>query len=410
LILRVCESNTSITDRVVDKTLATIEARIKSIKITYSNEVNQRSGSGYAGLKNLGNICYMNSMVQQLYMNKSFRYLLMRIDDHKEPVWVVDSKGKTVDDNFLHQIQRIFGYLEHTTRIDYVPSAFCVAYKPFGESVNIMIQQDVQEFVSMFFDILENGIKEHPLRRLVDNFYTGKNTNLIDCHECKKTKKLEENFHSLSLEVKNSKTLSESFQRFILGELINDYMCDFCNKKVDVSKKTRISKAPHILTVHLQRIVFNLDTFINEKITNKHEFPTQFNLYPFSLDYYEREQQNDPALTKEHAGYQYELTGIICHIGNAEQGHYISYIKNEAGKWFEFNDSLINSFNAANIEAECFGGTFSYDDEYDWEKKENSKSAYLLIYQRVGEHHAELVVKSQEEKEQMLEVMKLKES
>ena len=86
----------------------------------------------------------MNSMIQQLYINKTFRYLVMRIDDHKEPVWAMDSKEKMVDDNFLHQIQRIFGYLEHTTRIDYVPSAFCVAYKTFGESVNIMIQQDVQ--------------------------------------------------------------------------------------------------------------------------------------------------------------------------------------------------------------------------------------------------------------------------
>jgi hypothetical protein len=49
-----------------------------------------------------------------------------------------------VDDNILHQIQRIFGYLEKTTRLDFIPSAFCVAYKPFGESVNIMMQQDVQ--------------------------------------------------------------------------------------------------------------------------------------------------------------------------------------------------------------------------------------------------------------------------
>jgi uncharacterized UBP type Zn finger protein len=86
--------------------------------------------------------------------------------------------------------------------------------------------------------------------------------------------------------VKNSKTLSESFNRFILGEMISDYMCDFCKQKADVSKKTRISKSPHILIIHLQRIEMNFETFVNEKLTNKHEFPTTFNLYPYTLDYY----------------------------------------------------------------------------------------------------------------------------
>jgi ubiquitin carboxyl-terminal hydrolase 34 len=363
LILKVCENSKEVTDIIIKKTLATIADKFRQIKIVYSTEVNQRSPStGYAGLKNLGNICYMNSMIQQLYMNPTFRWLLMRIDDQKEAEWTVDPKGNPVDDNFLHQIQRIFGYLERTTRLDFIPSAFCVAYKPFGEPVNIMMQQDVQEFVSMFFDRLESGIKEHPLRRLVDNFYLGKNANLFSCHACNQTKKVEESFYSITLEVKNSKNLSESFNRYILGELINDFQCDFCNKKADVSKKARISKAPHNLIIHLQRIDLNFETFVNEKLTNKHEFPLDFNLYPYTLDYFEREQQNDPNLSKENPYFQYELSGIVCHIGNAENGHYISYIKNPEGKWLEFNDSFVNTFNPTNIEAECFGGSFTYDD------------------------------------------------
>ena len=119
-----------------------------------------------------------------------------------------------------------------------------------------------------------------------------------------------------------------------------------------------------------------------------------FNFYPYTLDYYEREQQNDPNLIKDNPNYQYDLTGIICHIGNAEMGHYLSYIKNDEGKWFEFNDSLINTFNAMNIEAECFGGSFTYDDEYDWEKRENSKSAYLLIYKNTSPNLIEMEVKT----------------
>ena len=90
----------------------------------------------------------------------------------------------------MHQVQRIFAYLEKTTRIDFSPRDFCVAYKPFGESVNVMVQQDVQEFIGMFFDRLESGISKSPLKNIVDNFYLGTNVNLFKCHDCSKTKKV----------------------------------------------------------------------------------------------------------------------------------------------------------------------------------------------------------------------------
>lgn len=95
-----------------------------------------------------------------------------------------------MDDNILHQLQRIFANLENTNRIDFAPRDFCVAYKPFGESVNVLIQQDVQEFVSMFFDRLEAGLVKTPFKRLVHDFYTGKTVNLFKCHACEKAKKV----------------------------------------------------------------------------------------------------------------------------------------------------------------------------------------------------------------------------
>lgn len=60
----------------------------------------------------------------------------------------------------------------------------------------------------MFFDRLEIGIKQHPLRRLIDHFYTGKSVNLFACHDCKQTKQVEENFYSLTVEVRNTKNLA----------------------------------------------------------------------------------------------------------------------------------------------------------------------------------------------------------
>lgn len=39
--------------------------------------------NGFSGLKNLGCICYMNSMLQQLFNVPSFRYSLMATDDRQ---------------------------------------------------------------------------------------------------------------------------------------------------------------------------------------------------------------------------------------------------------------------------------------------------------------------------------------
>ena len=82
-------------------------------------------------------------MMQQLYINKNFRYLVLRIKDNV-PEELALYKEKLYDDNILHQFQKIFAFLELTSRADYVPAGFCLAYKPFGESVNVMMQQDVQ--------------------------------------------------------------------------------------------------------------------------------------------------------------------------------------------------------------------------------------------------------------------------
>lgn len=45
--------------------------------------------------------------------------------------------------------------------------------------------------------------------------------------------------------------------------------------------------------IHLQRIVFNLETFINEKITTKHTFPLEFNLHQSTLDCYEKTEAGE---------------------------------------------------------------------------------------------------------------------
>lgn len=42
---------------------------------------NEKSSTGYVGIKNLGCICYMNSLMQQFFMIKKFRNGILSIQD-----------------------------------------------------------------------------------------------------------------------------------------------------------------------------------------------------------------------------------------------------------------------------------------------------------------------------------------
>lgn len=85
------------------------------------------------------------------------------------------------------------------------------------------------------------------------------------------------------MEVKNKSSLEESLIKNFEGTEISDFMCEGCNKKVDIQKRSLLTKPPNVLIFHLQRIVFNFNTFGNEKINTFFEFPQILDLSSHSF-------------------------------------------------------------------------------------------------------------------------------
>jgi ubiquitin C-terminal hydrolase len=402
----------------------------KNDKISkYFSYSNMGRNEGYVGLKNLGCICYMNAMCQQFFMVPSLRYALLKADDKEEPDY--STNPHRVDDNSLHQVQRMFSYLELSDRMDYNPFGFCFSFKDWeGNPTNTSLQQDAQEFLSRFLDVIENKIKPTPLKYVFQSIFGGKTCTQLTCEQgCGSVSNRFEDFYTLSLEVLNMKTLNDSLEKLISPEKIDDYDCSTCKRKVAITKRNLLASLPNVLIVHLQRLFYNYELDRNEKINSRLEFPKILNLKDYCLEEVSRKNaakkfkeggennsnnqqpelenlETDDTYFKQASYYEYHLVGVVVHMGSAEAGHYYSYINTERGgeenvayfnpkdeshsnSWLEYNDSYISKFNVNKLEDECYGG--SYDN--DREKSENTwanfnrggektKSAYMLVYER----------------------------
>lgn len=200
--------------------------------------------------------------------------------------------------------------------------------------------------------------------------------------------------------MKRQKTLKDCFELFIQGEMLdgeNKYLCEKCSKRVDTLKRTCLRTLPNYLLVHLKRFEFDYDRMRHIKINEMCEFPDYLNVEPYTVEGLARKeaQLNGTYTEPKHPlqYYDYELVGIVVHMGTVDFGHYISLIKDPNDKsgqtWFEFNDSRVTPFDPAQIPNACYGG---FEDVQEMDrttgkpqtvKKPKTQNAYILVYRKL---------------------------
>ena len=385
----------------------------QSFSSSYFHNSYSSKQHGHVGLKNLGCICYMNSIMQQIYMVPTFRYAIMHADDGETPKPTQTYRFTIDDDNLLHQLQIMYTYLTFSEKMDYNPRNFCHSFKDFdGKPINIASQQDSQEFYNNFCDKIENSLKKTKYKYIVNDVFTGRTCSSVLCQGCKHVSNRFEDFYNLTLEVKNINNLNDSLQKLIVPEIIDDFKCSNCNQSVQIKKVTSLNKLPNVLVVHLKRFYLDYETCHTRKINSKFEFPKKLNLKLFCVEevikkFGTTQEENTDIYSREDEYYQYELKGINVHTGSADGGHYFSFIdadregkdnnmsQNPENKenWLIFNDSHVSLFDTDKIPSECYGGS-----SYEGYSYENCQNAYLLIYERKKKTPIKIILDEKEVK------------
>ncbi|CAK8688756.1 unnamed protein product [Clavelina lepadiformis] len=349
----------------------------------------ERPEHGFVGLKNGGATCYMNSVLQQFFM----------ISDITQAVLSTDIESETAqEETIFYQLQKVFAHLHHSRLQYHEPTTFWKTFKLWGKGVNIREQQDAFEFLTNLTDQIDEYLKSKEHRGIFGEVFRGLFSDQKICEGCPHRYEREEPYFALNLPVKSG-SLEDSLRQFVAGEKLegdNAYLCEKCNEKRTVLKRTCIKTLPPVLTIQLKRFGYDWEAGRSLKFDHYFRFPHEVDMQPYLYD-------ASPAHRTRHRTSEqqlYRLVGIVIHSGQAQAGHYYSLIKDRRGnptsnphhgRWFKFNDTNVEEFEMTeqSLEEECFGGTFTskvYERgiPYD-EERLRYWNAYLLFYEKVPE-------------------------
>ena len=170
-----------------------------------------RSPTGYAGLRNLSNTCYLNSLFMQLFMNVTFR----------EFVLTAQVSSPQADQKLLHESKQLFAYLQETWLKAVDPSNVIESILTYDhEPIDIHVQMDVDEFYNLLFDRLESQMPTSEAKTKFRNIYGGRIVQQIKSKDCPHVSERVEPFSVIQCEIQGKTTLAESLSAFIEGEMM----------------------------------------------------------------------------------------------------------------------------------------------------------------------------------------------
>ncbi|CAF3230153.1 unnamed protein product [Rotaria socialis] len=413
----------------------TIHERFHSMTIATDNKIKNR-----VGIINLGNTCYVNSVLQALYQCDLFRKYILEHCFEQQTV--------------LRELQISFAQLNLSKR-PYISAANLVQIaRPSWFAINE--QQDCAEFLGYLLDTIKDEEKKSPPPSEIEQLFTIRTCQINRCQRCSIESYREETSNYLFLPIptfdtqnehlnynqsaipvsviknglkfyaaSNTNSASEDQARSIAASLVqsnlisrssplpttnvispkenlsnlqyvfdyyfqkeelkddNQYRCEHCRSLQNAERYTILQTAPEYLILSLNRFEYDKKTNIFRKVFTKINYPKVLNV-PIN---------RSPKSRNHSISIKYCLVLIIVHTGyTLHGGHYYVYareikpllskVNNHDQEDYFSNDEWF-LLNDDQVQMSSYEAMIENCAQY------TSATPYILVYKRIDKQRLE---------------------
>ncbi|KAK2516936.1 hypothetical protein Q9966_014864 [Columba livia] len=286
----------------------------------------QQTRSVGGGLYNLGDTCYLNSILQCLtYTPPLANYLLSR--QHSQSC---EKKGFCMMCTMEVHVEEVLSCSGSA-----VAPVAVVSDLPRIGDFQFGAQEDAHEFFGCAVDAMQTACLSSSSDwdasqggTVIDQVFGGLLRSRVTCWSCKAVSDTYEAFRDIPLDIKTATSVTGALEDFVRPEHLggeNSYKCSKCEQRVSASKRLTIHQSSNVLTVCLKRF----DPFFGRKISKVVQYPEYLD-----LGKYTSEAAGGPLL--------YSLYAVLVHEGHScQQGHYYCFVKARDGRWYKMDDESV---------------------------------------------------------------------
>ncbi|CAI0388847.1 unnamed protein product [Linum tenue] len=327
---------------------------------------------GLRGLNNLGNTCFMNSVLQALLHTPPLRDYFLS-DRHNRYYCQLKNGVKLC---LACDVDAMFSAVFSGDRKPYSPAKFLYSWWQHASNLASYDQQDAHEFfISMLDGIHENVERDrgkpqspgHGDCCIAHRVFSGILRSDVMCMACGFTSTTYDPCVDISLDLEphqvtaheangfsstqipTTSTLIGCLDRFTRPERLGSdqkFFCQQCQVSQESLKQMSIRKLPLVSCFHIKRFEHSHTRKMSRKVDRYLQFPFSLDMAPYLSSSILRSRFGDDGddVAANEMSSEFELFAVVTHSGKLDAGHYVTYLR-LSNQWYKCDDAWITRVN-----------------------------------------------------------------